>query len=288
MTGDLIPNALFVIGFARSGTTVLQNALNSHPDIFLFGEPQFHRDTGTQDFRARYNAMHRAWKNNETKSTFCPAFFAEDADWPAYLRRVAAEHRYAGAKIVVNPSDGPAGIAQLFDFQCRHFYRARTLFSFRNPRDVLASIAGLADMEGAAPAPAALILEMFMRTVALYFRMLRTIPFVTAVFHEDGGTEIVAAARRFLGLDLAEASAYYQPARARHYSGQECPTLALVEDFYADFRAAAKAGFTCVQLEQNEGHFDPAHRTEFGKFVWRADRIAERLAEAREKPPPQA
>ena len=30
---------LFVIGAARSGTTVFQNALNSSPEIFLLGEP---------------------------------------------------------------------------------------------------------------------------------------------------------------------------------------------------------------------------------------------------------
>src|SRR5215469_5290504 len=45
---------LFVIGAARSGTTVLQNALNDSRAIFLFGEPAFHDDAGGPDFASRY------------------------------------------------------------------------------------------------------------------------------------------------------------------------------------------------------------------------------------------
>lgn len=63
---------LFVIGAARSGTTVMQNALNDSCEIFLFGEPVFHEDAGAPDFSLRYNAMHRAWGNQENKSSFCP------------------------------------------------------------------------------------------------------------------------------------------------------------------------------------------------------------------------
>jgi hypothetical protein len=51
---------LFVIGAARTGTTILQNALNDSADVFLFGEPGFHRDPGSADFAVRYNSMHRA------------------------------------------------------------------------------------------------------------------------------------------------------------------------------------------------------------------------------------
>ncbi len=70
---------LFVLGCARSGTTILQNALNDSDQVFLFGEPDFHTDPGTPDFARRYNAMHRSWSNHATKSTFCPPVFDRDA-----------------------------------------------------------------------------------------------------------------------------------------------------------------------------------------------------------------
>ena len=63
--GAIEQQGLFVLGAARSGTTVLQNALNDSREIFLFGEPSFHDDMGTADFATRYNYMHRAWGNQE-------------------------------------------------------------------------------------------------------------------------------------------------------------------------------------------------------------------------------
>ena len=70
---------LFIIGAARSGTTILQNALNDSRDIFLFGEPCFHADSGDADFASRYNTMHRSWGNQENKSSYCPPLFKSDA-----------------------------------------------------------------------------------------------------------------------------------------------------------------------------------------------------------------
>jgi hypothetical protein len=142
------PQGLFVIGAARSGTTVMQNALNDSRDIFLFGEPAFHEDSGTPDFAARYNDKHRTWGNQENKSSFCPRLFEDDAPWFVYLQHMATMYRYVGSKLVINPDDAQEACQAVFDFHCRHFYRARYVFTFRNPIDVLMSTRGLAELNG--------------------------------------------------------------------------------------------------------------------------------------------
>lgn len=184
---------LFIIGAARSGTTILQNALNDSRDIFLFGEPKFHHDPGTPDFAARYNAMHRSLGNQENKSTYCPAFSPDDAPWHEYLAHCADLYRYVGCKIAINPQGAALDNRQLFDFHSRHFYRSRYLFTFRNPVEVCISTRGLAEYTGAVVASYEQALHGFLVVMALYLRMLRNLPWVTVLFHEEIGADSFAA-----------------------------------------------------------------------------------------------
>lgn len=273
---------LFVLGAARTGTTVLQNALNDSRDIFLFGEPAFHDDPGAADFAARYNARHRAWGNQETKSSFCPAFFEEDASWLDYLRHVATLYRYVGSKIVVNPERSNENCQRIFDFHCRYFYRSHYIFTFRNPIDVLMSTRGLAELNGNVAASYEAVLASFVRVIALYIRMLRNFPFVCAVFHEDIGEAVFTELGSKLRVDLAHGAGYYDAKRVRRYSIENIPehardsTMAVV-DLYEDLRQHAQEGFGLIQLEQNSGHFDIAHYTPLGALQRRVDQMLTQL-----------
>ncbi|WP_199096139.1 sulfotransferase [Dyella sp. ASV21] len=277
---DLDAQGLFVIGAARSGTTVLQNALNDSHDVFLFGEPSFHDDPGSADFARRYNGMHRAWGNQENKSSFCPPLFDGDATWRHYLDRLASMHRYVGSKIVINPEHAARACESVFDFQCRNFYRAHYIFTFRHPVDVLMSTRGLAELSGYEAVSHEVILGSFLRIMGLYIRMLRNLPFVTSVFHEHMDARAFRQLGSWLDIDLARAASYYDDARVRHYSmeqlpGHVQPLAADVVRIYEDLRAQAEAGFDLIQLEQNAGNFSPGHATALGALN---RRIEQRLA----------
>src|ERR1700761_5973488 len=136
----LLPErGLFVIGAARTGTTILQNALNHAPAIFLFGEPNLHLETGEGNFAARYNAMHRGWGNQKTKSTFCPPVLPVDGPAEEYLNRLAQTYAWVGSKIVVNNRRDPDWIDRLLAYHCQRFYTARYIFTFRDPIAVVGS-----------------------------------------------------------------------------------------------------------------------------------------------------
>lgn len=269
---------LFVIGAARSGTTVLQNALNSSAQIFLFGEPALQDDPGSADFAARYNAMHRAWGNQENKSSFCPPVLPGDGSWSDYLAHLATLYRYVGSKIVVTPETAEQTCHRLFEFHCRHFYRSHYVFTFRNPIDVLISTRGLAELHGNEAASHAQVLKSFLQVVALYIRFLRNLPSVMAVFHEGIDAAVFQRAGQWLGLDLSEAAKYYDGQRVRHHTLQNVPahahdlTLEVME-IYATLRELVDGGIDLPQLEQNNNHLNPAHFTPLGNLSRRIEQL---------------
>lgn len=275
-TADI--RGLFVIGAARSGTTVFQNALNSSPDIFLLGEPALQDDPGTADFAARYNAMHRSWGNQENKSSFCPPVLPGDASWSDYLAHLAKLYRYVGSKIVVTPEGAEQICQKLFEFHCQHFYRSHYVFTFRNPIDVLISTRGLAELHGNEAATHTQVLKSFLHVVALYIRFLRNLPSVTAVFHEGIDATVFQQTGLWLGLDLGEAAKYYDGKRVRHYTLEDVPehahALALsVMDIYNQLRDIVSAGIDLPQLEQNNNHLSPTHFTPLGNLSRRVEKL---------------
>lgn len=274
---------LFVLGAARSGTTVLQNALNDSRDIFLFGEPAFHDDPGSADFAARYNSKHRSWGNQETKSSFCPVFFEDDASWRGYVHHLATLYRYVGSKVVINPGNAQETCQRVFDFHCRHFYRSHYIFTFRNPIDVLMSTRGLAELNGDAPESYETVLSSFVRVIGLYIRMLRNLPYVDAVIHENVDETVFRDLGLKLRVDLARATSYYDSKRVRHYSLDDIPessreSAKVVIELYENLRQHTRAGFGLVQLDQNSGHFDINHYTPLGALQRRVDQVLAQLA----------
>lgn len=269
---------LFIIGAARTGTTILQNALNDSADVFLLGEPALHRDPGSADFAARYNAKHRTWNNQETKSSYCPRLFEADACWQAYLARLAELYRYVGSKIVITPGRAGEEAERVLAFQSRHFYQSHYIFTFRNPLDVLMSTRGLAEYNGGWVAGHADVMKGFFEVVALFIRSLRNLPHVHVVFHETVDAEVFARLEQALGIPLGNAAGYYDNRKVRHYALDAVPEphRALVADaitLYEDFRRAALAGFDLIQIEQNDGHLHPDHFTVLGRLSWRVTRF---------------
>lgn len=268
------PQGLFIIGAARSGTTVLQNALNASPEIFLLGEPALHRDGLQAGFADRYNRMHRAWGNQPNKSSYCPPLFDDDPDGLSYLRRLATMHRYVGSKIVINPQGAEAEAAQLLRFHNRHFYRARYLFAFRDPVETVLSTRALAEYSGAAPADYAQALAGQWVVLELFVHMLRNLPGVRAFFQGSNEQAQMVALGHWLALDLHESAGYYDQRRRRHYAIEQLParwqacaeSCRLIQRELALLQAQ---GFPLAQLEQNNHHLDPQHFTPLGQLARR-------------------
>lgn len=284
---------LFIIGSARSGTTILQDALNDSRDVYLFGEPDFHTDPGTADFAFRYNRQHRLRLNQETKSSFCPAFFAGDAPWSTYFLHLSRLHRYVGSKIVLNPGSEDH-MADLFDFHMRYFYRSRYVFTFRNPLDSIVSIRQLssylvetnpqiAEGEGVEYGRA---LTVYVHIIRYFIRMLRTFPFVDVVFMEDDPADTFDRLRRHLGIDLSGSAGYYAQEKVGHYrpdglSEKIREIVERLDELYETLRREAATGFRSLQMSQNDANLSSNHLLPIGRMHRATDLIVADLANLR-------
>jgi hypothetical protein len=274
---------LFVIGCARSGTTILQNALNHSDEVFLFGEPDFHADPGTPDFAQRYNEMHRAWRNQPTKSTFCPALFDGDATWSDYLGRLSERYKYVGSKIVLNPATFLHDPQRVLNFYSREFYDSHFIFTFRDPLHMSQSSRDFQEMTGGGVAPFEMLMASYVAAVSLCIVMLRNLPRVHIVFHDNMTRRTFRALERRLKVRLTGAAGYYDRKSVRAYDPapvlrEHGETAGAVLALHRDFRAAALRGFDRVQLGQNSGNPSPTHLTALGRLARRCELISERLA----------
>ena len=268
---------LFVIGVARGGTTVLQNALNDARDIFLLGEADLHLNQESRGFASQYNAMHEAWGNQPTKSSYLPPMLDEDGPWEAHLTRLTHLHHWVGTKIVANPGKPAEWLDRFLAFHCARFYEAHYLFVFRHPADVLASTVAFQQMSGDA-ATDAMILANYAQTLALFTRLARILPHVRALIHEDIDAQVFASLADWLGTPLDGASAYYDRSKERQrvlntLATEDAHGLTLLVTAFEDLRRAVVTGFERLQLEQNNRNPDPAHFTAIGSLDARVNLI---------------
>ena len=265
---------LFIIGAARSGTTVLQNALNDSADVFLLGEPDLRGDTAP-GFAARYNARQREWGNQETKSSFCPALLAHDGTWRDYLDALRAKYRWVGAKVVINPVRPMNDLAKMFDFYCQNFYDAHYIFTFRDPLATVLSTRDLQMLSQGETDGVRVIMRSFAEVLALFIRMLRNLPHVRAVIHEDVDAETFRTLQQWLDVSLAGSYSYYRSERIRGYEASQLhaddlETLQALRECYDDLRGCLVSTFEVPQLEQNDKHLNMAHYTVLGSLDRRA------------------
>jgi hypothetical protein len=260
---------LFIIGHMRTGTTVLQNALNESKEILLFGEANFHLDQGFPDFRERYNRWHDENGNQPSKSTYCLAAKKGDASWSDYLFHFSRFHRYVGEKIVINPGENSTHCDALMDFMSIHFYESNFVFCFRNPVDVMNSVKKMTEFQGAQINDLTAALTSYLSVMRLYLTMLRMFPNVHVVFHEEPSNTCFGALGKNLGLNLSHVTGYYRTERVSRHAVDELPEqyrdrVLVLDSFYNHFRERVNGGCALSQLEQNRFCILPSHPTPLG------------------------
>jgi hypothetical protein len=123
---DRVQTHAFLLGFPRSGTTLLENALGGHPDIVTHEE----RDTLTEatvDFMSDVDDLEVLQDLPEDRL---------DAYRRAYWRRVEAYGVTPDRKVFIDKQ--PMNTIKL-PLICKLFPRAKILFAMRDPRDVVFS-----------------------------------------------------------------------------------------------------------------------------------------------------
>jgi len=190
---------VFLIGFPRSGTTLLEVILEGHPNVVSLEERELLIDSVRQ-FMQQPPDLERLWRAT-------PA--ALEAARSAYWRRVAAEGCEVAGAIFVDKH--PLNTLKL-PLIARLFPNAKVLFACRDPRDIVLSCFRHR-FRMSAPIFELLSIESSARyydaVMRLLVRMMSLFTLDTClVRHEDVVTEFAREMKRvctFLGLEWAPA-----------------------------------------------------------------------------------
>ena len=240
--------ALFVVGAARSGTTVLQNALNSSPEVFLLGEANLYRRPLLENFVRSYNEMHRSFGNQATKSTYCPPL-ADAPDWPSVLQALARHYRYVGDKIAFGPENYRTA-GDFVDFHLRMFYESWYIFTFRRPDEVTRSMMAMFPATDFAEC-----CRIYLETVRTYVFMRRICKRVIGLDYHQLDAARFRELGRVLDVDLRHAHRYF---RREATTPRDCTFAGAKADIVERMNTVFHSLVDCDHLDQLEQKRHPS------------------------------
>jgi hypothetical protein len=191
---------LFIVGNARSGTSILLDCFNLSPEIFLLGEANVFLHHRLADFAGWFNRQHVGFKNRRGKGTYLPPPIAAESGGMAALGRMGAFHRYVGEKIAFGPHgtvQGQSYQEAFFAFHARYFYASKYFLILRVPAESIWSMAKL--FPGKSPREC---YECWVRSLKVQLDLLHTLPNVYMVLFEDLKAATFAMVNALLGTRI--------------------------------------------------------------------------------------
>lgn len=198
---------LFVVGHARSGTTILLDALNSCRDIYCLGEANFHKSIEKPDFIQWFNGLHRSFDNPPMKSTCLPYFSAQDG-WEV-LRELSGSYKFVGEKAAFRDEESGYDFKSFFRFSTKYFHNSNYICVIRHPKSVSGSciemfMSGLLDAESLS-----VVSISQLQTYYLILSLAFSMPKVFILIHEHISRETFDALGCEFGVDLRAAAGFY-------------------------------------------------------------------------------
>jgi hypothetical protein len=138
---------LFVIGHGRSGTTLMQKALNSSVNIFLFAEANWQNfDLRAYGFAQWYNSMHRSFGNPPCKGDRCPEI---EGSLPDVLDELGKSYHWIGDKVAFSDESLGYDRTKAWQFFFRWFPKAYYILMLRDADSVVQSAQNIFPQETA-------------------------------------------------------------------------------------------------------------------------------------------
>jgi hypothetical protein len=189
---------LFVLGCARSGTTILTRSLNRSPDVLVLEEPSYFLHEHVADFVGFFNALHKSMGNRCLKGTYLPPAVVPEVGPIAMLLRLCRDYRLVGEKTAIGPHDYPTNWPQAYlDFQGKYFLRARYVYIMRTPVEVIWSMHKMFPDR-----PVWRLFEAWLAAIALSLDAYHVFPNSRLVFFDDLGQEMIDRLGEWLDLPI--------------------------------------------------------------------------------------
>jgi hypothetical protein len=204
---------LFVVGHARSGTTVLADALNTSADVYCLMEPYFYRSFDIPNFAESFNAMHRGFGNPPIKGYWIPGFGGETAR--NVVSRLRSSYRYVGEKLAFRQREKDYDPDNFLEFAVETFGRSPFVCIVRDPVKVTSSVLDLFENSAFDPTVIGAVVRSQLETYWLILRLAMTVPSCYLLVHELIDGETFGTLGTHLGINLDRAIGLYVPGYQR-------------------------------------------------------------------------
>ena len=252
---EIAEKCVFIMGFARSNTTITLGMLNCADNALLLGEADFFLDHHGENFTKWYNDQHKDFENQITKSSYAPDFVPEKSHkWWQWLKEASKFYDCIGEKIALSHYHLGESRPDIFRaFHEARFISSRYIFTLRNPIDVLLSSAKLMNLT--TDQDMTRLMLAWLDFMQLWADSIRIFPRTMTLVAERLGEGMVADLEAFTGLDLGDASLLINPGnRRQHKLSKNFPTLVRfrsdLEELYAIAIAAIDESSALWQAEQ--------------------------------------
>ena len=94
----LYEKLVFIVGNARSGTTIIANILNMSESVFVMEEANLFIHLTKTEFPKWFNTMHCDLGKPPRKGTYVPQFESEEETGLVTLRRLARDHDFVATR----------------------------------------------------------------------------------------------------------------------------------------------------------------------------------------------
>jgi hypothetical protein len=199
---------IFVVGHARSGTTVLADALNTSNQICCLMEPYLYRSAEVPAFAAAFNAMHRGFNNPPIKGYWVPDF--GNASARRVIESLRGTYRYVGEKLSFRQRDKDYDSERFLSFATSEYATSPFACVIRDPICVTSSAIDLFEASRFDPPTIADLVRSQFETYLLVLRLALLVPSCFVLQHERVDAETFALLGHHLDVDLRQAHAVYR------------------------------------------------------------------------------
>jgi hypothetical protein len=203
----LYDKLVFIVGNARSGTTIVANILNLSEKFYLMEEANLFIHLTKPDFPQWFNATHRDLGHAPRKGRYVPPFQGDGETGLVTLQRLARDYDFVGDKVAFVPGetfDGRSQQQYFFEEHAKFFGGCRYILTMRNPHESLLS---MHRMFPATPLPG--LLWCWLESLRYGCFCFTSFKRCRMIFSESVGPDPFAAIGDFMGLELAVPKEYF-------------------------------------------------------------------------------
>lgn len=201
---EIAEKCAFIVGFARSSTTILAEIINTSPFAYLLAEAHFYLPHSALRFRDSYNQMHKEFGNQASKTTYAPDFVpARTHAWWEWLREASKHYSVVGDKIALHSYHfSLVSSDDIRSFLEARFFDSKYIFLIRDPIQTLLSVTKLFGIGPLENVRLIKEIDAWLTYVQLWADCVRILPSTLTIITDNLNKTNIVTVSKFLNIPL--------------------------------------------------------------------------------------